>query len=97
MKKKTTPMVNLSLEGMKPETSNTLLRDLKRVLKALDNKEVHDLHIEGNGSKYLHIYKHQPVLTIRCSDHPTGNDEAINVKSKDALIAESIKKYLKIK
>lgn len=53
--------------------------------------------IDGEGSKYLHIFTAPPALTIRVSDHPTGAEGTKNVKDKNHLVAESLKAYLKLK
>lgn len=92
-----TVTINFTQNGVKPDTSESQLKELEQVLKLLGNKKVLNMHVVGNGSKYLHVYTAEPALTIRISDHPSGNEKAINVKSKWMMIAEAVKIYLKIK
>lgn len=91
------PCINYTVENIKTDTSAQFLRELVEIIKAYGNKKITQTHIDGNGSRYLYIYSTPPSLIIRVSDHPTGDEDAVNVKSKFALIAETIKACIKIK
>lgn len=90
------PCINYTVENIKIETRLSFLNDLVEIIKAYGNKKIVKTHIDGNGSKYLYIYTTPPALIIRVSDHPTGDEDAINVKTKFSLIAETMKACLKL-
>lgn len=90
-------LINLTINEIRPETSDKTLREVKEILKHAGNNKVTSMIIDGEGSKYLHIFTAPPALTIRVSDHPTGAEGTKNVKDKNHLVAESLKAYLKLK
>ena len=92
-----TPAISFVVDNIKPETSEKFLVELKQILKKYNNRKVVSMHIDGEGSKYLHFYTSEPALTVRISDHPTGNEEAKQVSSKPAMIAEAVKAFARIK
>lgn len=89
--------VSLVIDTIKPDTAEKWITELKLFLADLDNKHVDMIHTGGNGSKYLWVYTTPPDLVIRVSDHPTGNENAVQVTSKSKLLAETYKRYMKIK
>lgn len=97
MEKSITPTISLDIQHIKPETSAQYLKELEDVLKSYGNKHVTNMHIKGNGSKYLYVYNTEPCLVVRVSDHPTGFEGAKTVKTKNSLIAEAIRLFSKIK